>query len=99
MNAWDWFWLLFIFVPLSIIWFLVLADAIRRPDLVGWQKGLWVALIVFFPWLGALAYLITKPANPLASPSMGGMPQSSAPLAAPTPTPTRVAPEASPTSS
>ena len=98
MTTWDWFWLLFIFIPLSIIWFLVLADAVRRPDLVGWQKGLWVALIIFFPWLGALAYLITKPANPAAP---GGVmmpqsPQSSASSATPTAAPTGAAPGASP---
>jgi hypothetical protein len=83
MTAWDWFWLLFIFVPLTIIWFFVLSDAIRRPDLVGWQKGLWVAVIVFFPWLGALAYLITRPAAPMSMPvaqqQMGEMPQTPAP--------------------
>lgn len=79
MTAWDLFWLLFIFVPLTIIWIYVLSDAIRRPDLVGWQKGLWVALIVFFPWLGALAYLITKPANVTASQYTSGMPETSIP--------------------
>ncbi|HEY7343320.1 MAG TPA: PLDc N-terminal domain-containing protein [Ktedonobacterales bacterium] len=110
MTAWDWFWLFFIFIPLTIIWFLVLADAVRRPDLVGWQKGLWVALIIFFPWLGALAYLITRPANPMApaaAPGMQGMqgmqgtPQSAAPLAAPpqAPAPTGPAPGAAPSPS
>jgi hypothetical protein len=91
MTGWDWFWLLFIFIPLTILWFLVLADAVRRPDLVGWQKGIWVALIIFFPWLGALAYLVTRPAAPLSSiPAQGmpplqtqAMPPSSAPPAAP----------------
>jgi hypothetical protein len=83
MTAWDWFWLFFLFIPLTIIWFLVLADAVKRPDLVGWQKGLWVALIIFFPWLGALAYLITRPANPMAPATMQGIPQSAAPQAAP----------------
>jgi hypothetical protein len=74
MTAWDWFWLFFIFIPLTIIWFLVLTDAVKQPDLVGWQKGLWVALIIFFPWLGALAYLVTKPANPMAqSPRDSGL--------------------------
>lgn len=79
MNAWDWFWLFFIFVPLTIIWIFVLSDAIRRPDLVGWQKGLWVALIVFFPWLGALAYLVTKPANVTTSQYNGAIPEAGVP--------------------
>ena len=88
MTAWDWFWLFFIFIPLTIIWFLVLADAVKRPDLVGWQKGVWVALIIFFPWLGALGYLITRPANPMAPATMQEMPQSAAPQAAPPQAPT-----------
>ncbi len=108
MTAWDWFWLLFIFIPLTIIWFLVLADAVKRPDLVGWQKGLWVALIIFFPWLGALAYLVTRPANPMAPvavqgmPGMSGMPgipQSAAPQAAPPQAPAGQAPGAAPSPS
>ena len=99
MTAWDWFWLLFIFIPLTIIWFLVLADAVKRPDLVGWQKGLWVAVIIFFPWLGALAYLVTRPANPMAPAPVQGMPQSAAPQATPPQASTGPAPGAAPSPS
>lgn len=105
MTAWDWFWLFFIFIPLTIIWFLVLADAVKRPDLVGWQKGLWVALIIFFPWLGALAYLVTRPANPMAQAAvqgtqgMPGLSQSATPQAAPPQAPMGPAPTAAPSPS
>ncbi len=105
MTAWDWFWLFFIFIPLTIIWFLVLTDAVKRPDLVGWQKGLWVAVIIFFPWLGALAYLITRPAYPMApaavqgTQGMPGLPQSAAPQPVPPQAPAGPAPGAAPSPS
>ncbi|HEV8191480.1 MAG TPA: PLD nuclease N-terminal domain-containing protein [Ktedonobacterales bacterium] len=99
MSAWDLFWLLFIFVPLTILWVFVLADVIRRPDLVGWEKGLWVAMIIFFPWLGALAYLIFRPAAPAAPQQVGAMPQAAAPQAAPAQVSTRPASQPTPASS
>jgi hypothetical protein len=61
MNVWDVFWFLFLFLPLAIMWGLVLVDLMGRRDLVGWQKALWVAVIIFFPWIGILAYLIVRP--------------------------------------
>jgi hypothetical protein len=74
MTARDWFWLLFVFVPLAILWIFVVADAIKRPDLIGWQKGVWVAFIIFFPWIGALIYLIARPANPMETRAAEQMP-------------------------
>lgn len=61
MTARDVFWLLFIFVPLSIIWVVTLIDLMRRDDLVGWMKALWAMVIIFFPWIGVCAYLILRP--------------------------------------
>ena len=85
MSAWDVFWLLFVFVPLTIIWVMVLLDLMRRPDLVGWQKAAWVAGVIFFPWIGVLAYLITRPSDAALGARMGAY-GSGASQAAPTAT-------------
>ena len=62
MNAWDVFWFLFVFIPLTILWVLVFVDVMMgRRDLVGWQKAIWVLVVIFFPWIGIFAYLLTRP--------------------------------------
>lgn len=85
MSVWDVFWFIFIFVPLLILWVIVLVEVFNRRDLVGWQKALWVMGVIFFPWIGVFAYLILRPRDlPLgaAARSPGqGTPQS-APQAA-----------------
>jgi Phospholipase_D-nuclease N-terminal len=63
MNAWDVFWFLFLFIPLCILWGMTLFDMMGRRDLVGWQKAIWAAVIIFFPWIGVFAYLIVRPRN------------------------------------
>jgi len=61
MNVWDVFWFLFVFIPLTILWFIALLDMFGRRDLVGWQKAIWAMVIIFFPWIGVFAYLIVRP--------------------------------------
>jgi hypothetical protein len=53
---------LWIFLFVIWIWLLiaVFADIFRSHDLSGWGKGLWVAGIIIFPWLGVLVYLIAR---------------------------------------
>jgi len=99
MTAWDLFWLLFIFVPLTILWVFILADVIRRPDLIGWEKALWVAVIIFFPWLGALAYLVFRSAATAAEQRAGSVPQAAVPHEATTQVPAQSAPQSMPTPS
>jgi Phospholipase_D-nuclease N-terminal/Short C-terminal domain len=45
-----------------VIWIwtlvMVLSDVFGRSDLSGWAKAGWTALVVFFPFLGVLVYLI-----------------------------------------
>jgi hypothetical protein len=67
MNAWDVFWFIFVFLPLSILWVITLLDVMGRPELFGWQKAVWVAVIIFFPWIGIFAYLIMRPRGEPAS--------------------------------
>jgi len=50
-----------IFIPLIMMWVFALIDLFHRHDLHGWQVALWVALIVFVPIIGVLAYFIARP--------------------------------------
>ena len=45
-----WFWLLVV----------IFSDLVRRHDISGWGKALWVIALVLFSYLGILAYLITQ---------------------------------------
>jgi Phospholipase_D-nuclease N-terminal len=69
----DIFWSMCIFF-LWVIWvaFLIflLIDNFRRPDHSGLAKAGWTVLLLFVPVLGALIYIIARPALPgeLAAP-------------------------------
>src|SRR5215475_8875095 len=45
-----WFWLLVV----------IFGDLVRRHDISGWGKALWVIGLVLFSYLGVLVYLITQ---------------------------------------
>ena len=58
MTFWDVFWLLAVFIPLTILWITCVLDIIfRRHDLSGLGRAAWVLLIIVLPALGSLAYL------------------------------------------
>ena len=63
MDFWDFFWLLFIFVPLVMVWAFALVDVFWRHDLSGGMKALWVIGIFVLPFLGTLLYLVFRPAE------------------------------------
>lgn len=48
-----------------VVWVFIVAsvilDIVRRPDLDGMATALWIALIVFVPLIGVIAYLIARP--------------------------------------
>ena len=46
--------LIFIFIS-------IFADIFRRNDLTGGWKAIWIILLVFLPFLGALIYIISRP--------------------------------------
>jgi hypothetical protein len=48
-------WVIFIWIAIT-----VLIDVFRRQDISGWAKAAWVVLVVIFPWIGVLAYLIVN---------------------------------------
>jgi hypothetical protein len=59
----DVFWTMIIFV-LWIVWFLILfrviADLVRRHDISGWVKVLWMLVVILLPFLGVFIYVITQ---------------------------------------
>jgi Phospholipase_D-nuclease N-terminal len=60
-------WSMFIFFAL-VIWvafvIFVLVDNFKRHDHSGWAKGGWFLLILLFPVIGALIYIIARPPIP-----------------------------------
>ena len=52
-----WFFLMFMWIYLFIV---LLTDIFRSRDLSGWGKAGWAILLVIFPLLGALIYLIAR---------------------------------------
>jgi ABC-type multidrug transport system fused ATPase/permease subunit len=57
------FWTI-VMIFLWVIWFWVLItvfiDIFRSDDLSGWAKTLWFVLVLFFPLVGVLVYLIAR---------------------------------------
>jgi hypothetical protein len=48
-------WVIFLWIAIT-----VLIDVFRRNDISGWGKAAWVILVVIFPWIGVLIYLIVN---------------------------------------
>lgn len=55
--------LMFIFIPLTLLWLFALIDIFGRPDVSGWGKAAWILVILVIPWLGALIYIATRPSD------------------------------------
>jgi hypothetical protein len=55
--------LLFIFIPLVLLWVFALVDIFGRPDISGWAKAAWLLLIIIIPIIGALVYIGTRPSD------------------------------------
>jgi hypothetical protein len=47
-----------------VVWFWLLitvgSDLFRRHDISGWGKALWVIVLILFPYIGILGYMITQ---------------------------------------
>ena len=61
MEFWDWFIVLFVFIPLFIAWIYPAIHIFQRPDIGGLAKFLWLLLILFIPIIGMLIYFIFRP--------------------------------------
>ena len=58
-----WSMLVFFFWFMAIwIFITIFADIFRRRDLSGWAKAGWIFLLFILPFIGALIYLIARPA-------------------------------------
>jgi hypothetical protein len=68
MKEWDmdfWsvvgsiFWFMILFAWIMLL-FRIFGDLFGDHELSGWAKALWTVFLIFFPWLGALVYLIAR---------------------------------------
>lgn len=57
--VWYFFWA-FVFVAYLVVLFTIIGDLFADPDLNGWLKALWLLLLMFLPFLTALAYLLVR---------------------------------------
>jgi hypothetical protein len=63
MDFWSYFWLLvwwFFFVAYLMVLFQIFGDLFRDDELGGVAKALWVLVLVFFPIIAALVYLVAR---------------------------------------
>jgi energy-coupling factor transporter transmembrane protein EcfT len=62
----EFFWYMLVFyLFFMVIWMFIqiFADIFRRENLSGWGKAGWIFLIFVFPFIGILAYVISRPKN------------------------------------
>jgi hypothetical protein len=63
MDWLDIFWFIlisFAFVAYLMVMFAIIGDLFRDDSTSGWLKAVWIILLIFFPFLTALVYLIAK---------------------------------------
>ena len=65
MSWWEGFILVFIAIPLIVLWVAIVIDLFRRTDLSGLKVATWVVLLLIFPVISALIYLAVRPKAPL----------------------------------
>ena len=54
------FLIMFVFVPLILLWTFALVDLFVRRA-IRWRKVLWLVFIIFLPIFGPLIYLLVRP--------------------------------------
>lgn len=62
-SFWDFVWIFFwsfAFVAYLMALFSIITDLFRDKELNGWWKAVWIAFLVFFPFITALVYLIAR---------------------------------------
>jgi hypothetical protein len=62
-SFWDFFWFMFwcyVFIAFLVALFSVFSDLFRDKELNGWLKAVWVIVLVFFPVISVLVYLIVR---------------------------------------
>jgi hypothetical protein len=64
MGFWDWIWAMVVFmfwVMYLWIFISVFMDVFRRDDIHGGMKAVWIIVLFWIPFIGILAYIITRP--------------------------------------
>jgi hypothetical protein len=61
------FWLFVVFVVVALFAYFF-ADIWRRDDISGAVKALWILVILLFPFIGILVYLIARPQGAIHPP-------------------------------
>lgn len=59
-TFWDAFFLLFIFLPLLLVWAFALYDIFSRKDMSGPWKAIWVLCVILVPFVGTIVYLVFR---------------------------------------
>jgi hypothetical protein len=64
-TFWDVVWasfiVFFVMIPLILMWVYALVDLFTRRGMSVISRVLWLVLIVFLPFFGALIYLLLRP--------------------------------------
>jgi hypothetical protein len=60
-SDWSLFAIVFIFVPMLLLWGFALADLWQRREMNNLARVIWVIVILWLPILGPIVYLFTRP--------------------------------------
>ena len=63
MSFWDGIWFIivsFLFIAYLMVLFNIIADLFRDRTVGGGMKAVWIICLIFFPFVTALIYLITR---------------------------------------
>ena len=87
MNSFaDFFWaMILVYFWFMVIWIFIriFADIFRRQDLTGLWKVIWVLILFWIPFFGAMIYLIARPKGTEDTEVFGTAPAAQATPAAP----------------
>jgi ABC-type multidrug transport system fused ATPase/permease subunit len=62
-SIWEAIWLVFVtflFITVLMMLFSVIVDLFRDDSLSGWGKAGWIIVLIFFPLIGLLVYVIAR---------------------------------------
>ena len=63
MSFWEFLWIVvitYVFVAYLMLFFHIVGDLIRDPDMGGFGKVVWSLFLIFLPFLSTLVYLIAR---------------------------------------
>lgn len=63
MTALSWLLLVLAMVPVIWLWVYAIGDLVRRDDISTRGRSMWIVGVIVLPLLGALLYLVYRPAR------------------------------------